>query len=635
MTKTTMNALWMDLKTALQAHGFTLAGNVLTLQTPLMPGVKLRLTAAPGAPAYAHSANFAIAYTAESITPTDEAALKKLVTLLQQLDPQPIPDAQRQFLEAIRPDLPAELQPKTSPDQWGIQSVVIVGGGTAGYLTALYLQRQFPELKLTLVESSRIPIIGVGEATTTLMPSFLHHQLGIDVVDLYREVRPTWKMGICFDWGLPGNYDFRYEFGDCDPVEAFAQEGDLRHSSATSRLMALNRSPLIRGQNGEIQSLLAEMPHAYHLSNAPFVRFLAKTALARGIVHLDAEIVDTVRTSSGERMEHLVLDGGRTLTADLFVDATGFRSVLLEKAMGSPFQSYASTLFCDSALVGQVPQEGPIQPYTTAQTMDSGWCWRIPVEGEDHRGYVFSSAHTDLEQAREEMTRKNPGLHNTWSLKFRSGRHADFWKGNVVAVGNAYGFVEPLESTALHMVILETLAIAHVMQQGPEVIPLVNSRIGAHWDYLRWFLGVHYRFNHKLDTPFWRDVRENVNISGMEEVLARYAREGPTDSVLRAAGSGLDPTFGPTGLATLLLGQKVPFSAKLQANWPPDQWQARVAQMEARAQAGLTQAESLAYLREHPEVLQTAVHAAKSWMRSPRYADVRFWHAIPDPGGET
>src|SRR5262249_11227469 len=140
---------------------------------------------------------------------------------------------------------------------------------------------------------------------------------------------------------------------------------------------------------------------------------------------------------------------------DLYVDASGFRSLLLEKFLGSPFESYASSLFCDRAIVAAVPQTRAIHPYTTAETMAAGWCWRIPVGGEDHRGYVHASAFLDEDAAVAEMARANPGMGEVRVVRFRSGRHRDLWLKNVVAVGNAYGFVEPLESTALHMVIVE------------------------------------------------------------------------------------------------------------------------------------------------------------------------------------
>ena len=520
----------------------------------------------------------------------------------------------------------------------GPRRFVVVGGGTAGYFAALALRREFPDDAVTLVESSKIPIVGVGEATTTLMPAFLHRQLGIDIVELYRAVKPTWKLGIKFDWGLPGDYAFNYPFGSCEPVEACAHDGALADQSLVSMLMSADRAPIVTGPDGAPQSLLTNTPFAYHLENRNFVAFLATFAQRAGIAHIDAEITSVVASPDGERVERLILDDGRAVEADLYVDASGFRSLLIEKALGSPFISYASSLFCDSAVVGEVPQRGPIQPYTTAQAMEAGWCWRIPVEGEDHRGYVFSSAHRTVDQAREEMRARNPGLGDTWSLRFRSGRHREFWKGNTVAVGNAYGFVEPLESTALHMVIIELAYLAAGLRataDGAAARAHANARVGAHWDYLRWFLALHYRFNRKFDNDFWRDCRARVDVSGVESLLDHHQRVGPWGDGAAAYALSHDPTFGSPGLLIMLLGQQVPCPP------PPapsaasrDAWRARVAEQRAVAARALDQQAALDLLRRRPDLLEEQVAFRGSWMvmsHCGRSGEWRMLQALVDP----
>src|SRR5262249_49008438 len=176
-------------------------------------------------------------------------------------------------------------------------------------------------------------------------------------------------------------------------------------------------------------------------------------ARREGVEYLDRTVAGAVVADAG-RVDHLATQEGDALRFDLYIDATGFRSLLIEGALGSPYLPYDSTLLCDRAVVANLPHGGLLKPYTLAETMDAGWCWNIPQVDEDHRGYVYSSAFLDVDAAAAEMRRKNPGMSDYWTVKFRSGRHRDFWLGNVVAVGNAYGFVEPLESTALHMVIL-------------------------------------------------------------------------------------------------------------------------------------------------------------------------------------
>lgn len=496
-----------------------------------------------------------------------------------------------------------------------VRHVIVVGGGTAGYFAALALKSALPDLSLTLIESSRIPIIGVGEATTTLMPPFLHRQLGLDIVAFYRDVRPTWKLGIRFEWGLPGEYYFNYPFGSTAPIEAFAQDGELSNQSLISLMMSADRVPMMVGDDGAIVSLLREAKLAYHLDNKPFVAYLKASAQQRGITHIDAEISDVQTSADRERVERLVLTDGRTLDADLYVDASGFRALLIERALGSPFESYASSLFCDSAVVGTVAQPGAIRPYTTAETMDAGWCWRIPVQGEDHRGYVFSSAHLDLDHAQAEMEARNPGLQDVWSLRFRSGRHREFWKGNTVAVGNAYGFVEPLESTALHMVITELGYLIGGLRDARAGEPdraFANQAVGAHWDFLRWFLSVHYKFNRRKDTPFWRDCRAGVDVSGMAPLLERFSDKGPWDQVGSLQFG--DFAFSFEGLMVLLLGQHAPCPRPTGTKLAPARWQAVTSEYRALLARTVDHRRALDVLAERADLLHEFVESPTSWI---------------------
>lgn len=504
-------------------------------------------------------------------------------------------------------------EPK-GPDQQATRSVGVLGGGTAGYLTAIAIKKRFPHLEVTVIESSTIPIIGVGEATTTLMPPFLHSQLGIDIVELFREVRPTWKLGIKFDWGLPGDYSFTYPFGQTNIDEPYFYDGDLRTQSFTSLLMMEGKGLLLRGDAGEVTSLLPRLKFAYHLNNAPFVAFLAKHAARVGVQHLDAVIADVMTSPDASRIDGLRTSDGRDLRFDLYVDASGFRSRLLEKALGVPFTSYASSLLCDTAVVAGVPQNNGISPYTLAETMNAGWCWKIGVEGEDHRGYVFSSAFLTEEQAISEMRAKNPGMGEPWTVRFRSGRHETFWKGNTVAVGNAYGFVEPLESTALHMVIIEIgyiLGCLEAAGDGPPDVAFANAGVGGHWDYLRWFLALHYKFNRKLDTPFWKTCRAEVDVSGITPAIEHFQRHGTLTRDHARFQSG-DPAFGYEGMMILLRGQKVDAPMR-----PPTvtrgAWEKRLAMQRELAQRALPQAEALALLRERPELLAEFATSPASW----------------------
>jgi tryptophan halogenase len=454
------------------------------------------------------------------------------------------------------------------------------------------------------------------------MPAFLHHTLGLDILTLHEQVHPTFKLGIRFEWGPRERAPFVYPFGDADPVDAMVFDGTLRTQSLTSMLMTDGLAPVVRGPTGEVLSLLPSVKFAYHRDNAPFVRFLASAAEARGIAHIDAKIQAVVPRGDGQGLSRLRTTDGRELEFDLFIDATGFRSLLLEQSLGSPFQSYASSLFCDRAIVATVPQGGEIEPYTTAETMDAGWCWRIPVVGEDHRGYVHSSAFLDEDGAIAEMRRKNPRMSDPWTVRFRSGRHRDFWIGNVVAVGNAYGFVEPLESTALHMVIVEIEylldGLESVMRAADveRVAMSASEAVGAHWDYLRWFLAVHYKFNRRVDSPFWQAARNSVDITGVDAILDEFRTRGPSAAPYGQHVKIADPVFWFSGLLNILLGQGVELPLERRTTYAEGAWRERVAKNASVAKRALKQGEALQVLRAHPEMLERFVDSPNSWCRS-------------------
>jgi len=492
------------------------------------------------------------------------------------------------------------------------QHIGVIGGGTAGYFAAIALKRASPARRVTVVESSKIPIIGVGEATTPPLVAFLHYTLGIDVVDFYARVRPTWKLGIQFTWGAR---PFQYPFGSGDVTEAMAYDGALDACSLTSMLMANHAFPVLDDAFGP-RSLLTDLWFAYHLDNKRFVAYLADHARKVGVEHLDRTVTD-VAVANGS-IDHLVTAEGDQPRFDLYVDATGFRSLLIEKALGSPFQSYASTLLCDRAVVADVPHGGKLKPYTHAETMDAGWCWAIPQVDCDHRGYVYSSAHISDDEAEAEMRRKNPGMGKTWSVKFRSGRHREVWIGNACAIGNAYGFVEPLESTALHVVILEVMdlvrELARLDREGGEPDRArLGKRLGDNWDYLRWFLGIHYRFNSRLDTPFWQTCRRDVDISGFESVLAQFREGGPLTA--RMERDARDRVFGPFGTDVLLLGQGVPCALPTPQK-SRDVWQATSAARAAYASAAWPQERALELMLQRPDILREMVYAPHGWIAS-------------------
>lgn len=504
------------------------------------------------------------------------------------------------------------------------RSVGILGGGTAGYLTALALRTRRPELSVTLIESSKIPIIGVGEATTPRLLDFLHSRSGLDIVDFYKRVLPTWKLGIQFFWGLPGDYTFNGAFQFASLLEPMVYHGNMETYSLGCALMERDRVPVFKNGDGTYTSLLHRVAFAYHLDNVRFVRYLAEEAKRLGVRHLDRVIQDAQLGPDGENIDYLIDDGGEKLEFDLYVDASGFRSFLLEKKLGSPYVSFESSLFTDSAVMADVPNNGVIRPYTRAESMDHGWCWTIPFHESDHRGYVFSSRFCSVENAIEEMRRKNPTMSEPRSLRFRSGRHAHFWRGNVLAVGNSYAFVEPLESTGLEMLSIELdLVIEHFprSQEDRGVKQALTDKLNRMWDNLRGLLAIHYKFNRKFDTEFWRACRADTDLASAETRVKLFADRAPLNhsrALLRADDPIADFFSQDYIYDVLLCGQQAPATYLA-----PFESRAALAERQrhyrSAAEWAIPQADALRMLVEEPETLVSVFESPESWIRLKRY----------------
>lgn len=527
-------------------------------------------------------------------------------------------EAYRAVAESISAAWLQSPPPQRAPVEDAITRVVVVGGGTAGYLAALALRRKLPHLSVTVLESSAIPVIGVGEASTPELVKFLHSPrfLGLDIGELFKRVRPTLKLGIQFLWGEPDK-TFTFPFQRGRMLESQRYANHLDDQSLGAMLMRRDAGPGLRGPDGKITSLLHSVRSAYHLDNAPFVAYLRGQALDAGVEHLDVRILHAERDSRGD-VSCLVTDDGQRLSYDFYVDCSGFRSVLLGNTLGVEFNDYNSSLVTDSALASEVPNHGHIRPYTIAETMDAGWCWTIPFGHEDHIGYVFSSAHSRQDEIESEMRARFPSMRQPRLVKFRSGRRRACWSHNVFALGNAYAFVEPLESTAIHMIVL-TLDL--LTQQFPRsrfdraAQPLLNDRIGRLWDDLRWFLAVHYRFNRRRDTPFWQASRAHTDVSGVEQRLALWSERAPLSYASPLFYRQVPPSFFSDDHAfdTLLAGQGVP-GGHAQPTIDRATWSRQVEMLRRVADLAMPHGEFVARAAEEPALVRDLLARADSWV---------------------
>ena len=378
--------------------------------------------------------------------------------------------------------------------------------------------------------------------------------------------------------------------------------------------------PIIRDQKGAMNSLLDNIAFAYHLDNAQFVKYLQQEAKTDGIQILKQNVVRFVPHENLEDgLNFLVTEDGEERHYDLYIACTGFRASIIGETLDSPFVSFDSSLFCDRAIVANVPHLGLIKPYTTAETMNAGWCWNTPSREDDHRGYVFSSDFITDEKAVEEMRLKNPAMGDHRVIKFSTGRRESFWKGNVIAIGNSYGFVEPLESTGLHMIILEinSLILNFPRRKSDSAIAkTINRTLNDHWEDVRWFLAIHYAFNRKLDTPFWEHCRKETEIGDARERVELFQERAPL-TYRQSLFYKTEAVFGDFAYDALLLGQGVQ-ARFLEPQEKRADWQKRNIGLKNLAATCVSQAEALNLLENAPKhVLQAIVSSPDTWAKWP------------------
>ena len=446
-----------------------------------------------------------------------------------------------------------------------IRSVIVLGGGSAGLIAAIALKRRLPRLIVRVLRSPDIGVIGVGEGTTSQLPRVLFGVLGLAMDTFYEEAQPQWKLGLKLEWGPRPHFFYSFSDANDERLQGLSRNNGFYANGEPSDLWTalMEAGRVVPRSSAEQPEFFNHQHLAFHIENVKLVGYLEARCRELGVEFQDATVRGVELSDAG--VAALKLDDGTTATGDFFVDASGFRSELLGRALQEPFMSYSDALFCDRAVIGGWAREGePILPYTTCTTMDAGWCWQIEHERFINRGYVYSSAFLSDAAAQEELLRKNPKLsgEGTRVVKFRSGRSARTWVGNVCGIGNANGFVEPLEATALGTIAAQAITLANCLEDS-ELRPaqttrdLANRYVNEVWDDIRDFLALHYRFNTRIDTPFWRHCREATPLGRAEEIVAFYRENGP--SVLhKSVLLGPSNPFGAEGYLALLLGQQVP-----------------------------------------------------------------------------
>ncbi|RKF18972.1 tryptophan 7-halogenase [Altericroceibacterium spongiae] len=418
---------------------------------------------------------------------------------------------------------------------------VIAGGGAAGWITAAVLSRYLsaPSTRITLIESEDIGIIGVGEATVPVIGE-LNRLLDIHEPDFVAATNGTFKLGIEFvDWGETGRRHF-HGFGDYgEPIAALSPHHHwLRLHRQDNTIPPLDdwSMPWAAASQDRfapheaMQGEAAEFRHAYHFDATLYAAYLRKIAEKHGVKRVEGRILHAARHSETGFVTHLDLADGQRITGDIFIDCTGFASLLLERAMNVGFRDWSHWLPCDRAATISSARAGRLTPFTRSTARTAGWQWRIPLQNRTGNGHVYASSFLSDDEATARLFDGLEGeaLGEPRMLRFTPGRRERFWEGNVIAIGLAAGFLEPLESTALQLIQTGAARIIELLpgrQPEPALADEYNRRTTLEYERIRDFIIAHYCRSCRSE-PFWRHVAAMDLPDTLQHKLALWGASG-------------------------------------------------------------------------------------------------------------
>ena len=420
-----------------------------------------------------------------------------------------------------------------------IKDIIIVGGGSAGWMTAAALSKLLytKETNIRLVESEEIGTVGVGEATIPHI-TYFNDLLGINEDDFIRKTNATFKFGIEFvDWGKIGD-SYIHPFG---PYGRNMEGIHFHHMWL--RQQKLGTAKPIGDFNLQIQgaragkfqrpdpklpnSPLSTISYAYQFDSALYAKLMREFSEQRGVKRIEGKVVSVKQNPDTDHVESIQMENGEVISGDLFIDCTGFIGLLIEQTLKTGYEDWSHFLPCDRAVTRLTARKEKLPPYTRATAKSAGWQWRIPLQERTGNGYVYSSQYISDEEA---LTSFNQGLDSQpisepRLLKFKTGIRNKPWNKNVVAIGLSAGFLEPLESTSLHLI---QTAIARLMTNFPDKsfnqpdIDYYNQRTHLEYKQVRDFLILHYKATTRDDSPFWNYCREMVIPETLAERIALY-----------------------------------------------------------------------------------------------------------------
>ena len=440
-----------------------------------------------------------------------------------------------------------------------VRRIVIAGGGTAGWMTAAALSRTLGRVvDIKLVESDEIGTVGVGEATIPTLVHF-HRLLDINEQEFMAATQATFKLGISFEgWRSPGR-DYIHSFGTTGTdhwsagFQHFWMKGRQRGLARDYGDYCLELKAALEGKFAHLPN--DGLNYAYHLDAGRYARFLRRYSEHFGVERIEAKIakVDTDPVSGD--VDALVLDSGSRIEGDLFIDCTGFRSLLLGQTLGVEYLDWSQWLFNDSAIAVQTESMGPAVPLTRSMARDWGWQWRIPLQHRVGNGIVFSSRHVDDDTAKATLLGNIEGkaLTEPRVIRFKPGQRARTWSHNCVAIGLSSGFLEPIESTSIHLI---QRSIVRLLQNFPSQgirqtdVEEFNRQTWSEIEFIRDFIILHYKVTERRDSPYWKQAAEMAVPPQLQHRIDMFQQTGRSFRVL-------NELFAENSWIQVMLGQGI------------------------------------------------------------------------------
>ncbi|WDE14617.1 tryptophan halogenase family protein [Thalassomonas haliotis] len=422
-----------------------------------------------------------------------------------------------------------------------IKKVVIVGGGSAGWMTAAMLAKLLgQELEITLVESDDIGTIGVGEATIPPIQLF-NNVLGINEADFVRETEGTFKLGIQFEnWGQLDD-SYMHAFGSIGKNLGFTsfhhywlkaqQEGDLSSFWDYSLNYRAAKANKFAPMEKIAATPLPGIRYAYHFDATAYARYLRVFSERLGVNRIEGKVSGSQLCPDTGNIDAVTMAGGERLIGDLFIDCSGFSALLIEQALKVGFEDWSHWLPCDRAIAVQSSRARVLLPYTRAIARDAGWQWQIPLQHRSGNGLVYCSAYQSDEDARQLLVNNISAklLNEPRTIQFTTGKRKKLWHKNCVAIGLSSGFLEPLESTSLHLIqsgIMRLVKMFPDKQFHQADIDEYNRQGAVEYQQIRDFIILHYKVNQKTALPFWQACREMSIPESLEHKIALFKSHG-------------------------------------------------------------------------------------------------------------